>query len=161
MPYMIDGHNLIPKIPGLSLGMADDEMRLVQLLQEFCRRQRKQVEVYFDNAPPGLPRARLYGMVQAYFARAGQAADSLIAARLQRLGREARNWIVVSSDHYVQDRARAAKAQVLTAEAFAGLLRQSLQTSPPTAEKESDPSLSPQEVEEWLKMFGGEREADD
>ena len=37
MPYLIDGHNLIPKVRGLSLQSMDDEMELVELLQEFCR----------------------------------------------------------------------------------------------------------------------------
>ena len=37
MPYLIDGHNLIPKVAGLSLKAVDDEMQLIELLQEFCR----------------------------------------------------------------------------------------------------------------------------
>ena len=58
MPLIIDGHNLIPKIPGLSLQAIDDETQLVELLGEYCRLSRRQVEVFFDNAPPGVPRAR-------------------------------------------------------------------------------------------------------
>src|SRR4030067_2531765 len=118
MPYLVDGHNLIPKLPGLDLGVVDDEIQLVELLQEFCRRRRKQVEVYFDNAPPGQPRARTYGTVLARFARAGQSADELIHARLQRLGRSARNWTGVSSDHPVQAAARAARGQTISSEAL-------------------------------------------
>ena len=53
MPFIVDGHNLIPKVPGLNLQDMEDELQLVELLQEFCRINRKQVEVYFDNAPPG------------------------------------------------------------------------------------------------------------
>jgi hypothetical protein len=44
MPYLIDGHNLIPKIPGMNLGDVDDETQLIEMLQEFCRRRRKQVK---------------------------------------------------------------------------------------------------------------------
>ena len=72
MPYIIDGHNLIPKIPGLSLQEMDDEQHLLEMLQEFCRRQRKQVEVFFDNAPPGGVRARNLGLVTARFVRQGR-----------------------------------------------------------------------------------------
>ena len=36
MPYLIDGHNLIPKL-GLRLESLDDEMELIAILQEFCR----------------------------------------------------------------------------------------------------------------------------
>ena len=50
MPYLIDGHNLIPKIPGLSLEMLDDEDRLIELLQEFARVRRQRIEVFFDQA---------------------------------------------------------------------------------------------------------------
>ena len=58
MPYIIDGHNLIPRIPDLSLQDIDDEMQLVEMLQDFCRISRKKVEVYFDNAPPGQLRCK-------------------------------------------------------------------------------------------------------
>ena len=44
MPYLIDGHNLIPKL-GLRLDSMDDEMELIAILQEFCRVERRQVDV--------------------------------------------------------------------------------------------------------------------
>src|SRR5512144_1363588 len=112
MPYIIDGHNLIPKVPSLSLQEMDDEQHLVEMLQEFCRRQHKQVEVFFDNAPPGGVRARNLGQVTARFIRQGASADDAIRKRLVNLGRAARNWTVVSSDKTVQAEARAVQAQV-------------------------------------------------
>lgn len=57
MPYLIDGHNLIPKIHTLSIKAIDDEIELVKMLQVFCQRKRKHAEVFFDNAHPGRPRA--------------------------------------------------------------------------------------------------------
>ena len=48
MPYLIDGHNLIPKF-GLRLDSVNDEMELVSILQEFARLKRQKVEVYFDE----------------------------------------------------------------------------------------------------------------
>src|SRR5512140_382011 len=92
MPYLIDGHNLVPKIPGMSLEDVDDEQRLLGMLGEFCRKTRKQAEVFFDNAPPGGVRARNLGLLIARFIRQGMTADEAIRQRLQRLGREARNW---------------------------------------------------------------------
>ena len=35
MSYLIDGHNLIPKIPGLTLRQMDDENELIEILQRF------------------------------------------------------------------------------------------------------------------------------
>jgi predicted RNA-binding protein with PIN domain len=160
MPYLIDGHNLIPKIPGLDLGAMDDETQLIEVLQEFCRRRRKQVEVYFDNAPPGQPRARNFGQVIARFARAGLSADALIRAHLRRLGRSARNWTVVSSDHEVQNAARSARAQVISSEAFAQQVLQALGEAPSDTNGEGEIGLSPEELDDWLALFGGEQEKD-
>ncbi len=53
MLILIDGHNLIPKIPGMSLADLDDENQLIPLLQTYCRKRRNTVEVYFDRAPVG------------------------------------------------------------------------------------------------------------
>lgn len=154
MPYLIDGHNLIPKISGLSLEELDDEQQLIELLQEFCRLQRKQVEVFFDNAPPGGVRARNLGLLIARFVRQGSSADHAIRQRLTRLGRSARNWTVVSSDQAVQAEARAAQARAMPSEEFAGLLAEALDERRQTRGKEKDASLSPAELEEWLKLFG-------
>src|SRR5512136_487989 len=116
MPYLIDGHNLIPKIPGLNLQSLDDEEQLIKLLQEYCRRQRKQVEVFFDQASPGGVRARNFGLVTARFVRQGTTADQAIHERLTRLGKLARNWTVVSSDLTVQSWAKAAQARAMASE---------------------------------------------
>lgn len=155
MPYLIDGHNLIPKIPGLHLADMDDEMRLVELLQEFCRVTRKQVEVFFDNAPPGQARARVFGNVTARFIRSGQTADRAIQEKLKRLGGEARNWSVVSSDGQVQAAGRAAKAVVIPSEAFAQQLIERLQRGEGKPDS-PEQGLSAEEVDEWLKLFGRE-----
>ena len=154
MPYIIDGHNLIPKIPGLSLEAIDDEEQLIALLQEYCRVRRRQVEVYFDNAPPGQPRARNFGLVTARFVRAGRTADQAIGARLGRLGRSARNWTVVSSDHGVQSKVRAAQARVMTAEEFADELLAALEQVEPGPAAKEEGELSAEELEEWLRLFG-------
>jgi hypothetical protein len=154
MPYIIDGHNLIPKVPGLSLQEVDDEQHLLEMLQEFCRRQRKQVEVFFDNAPPGGVRARNLGSVTARFIRQGATADDAIRKRLVNLGRAARNWTVVSSDHAVQAEGRAAQAQVMPSEAFARLLVQSLDDARADQGETADAALNPEELDEWLRLFG-------
>jgi len=159
MPVIIDGHNLIPKIPGLSLQAIDDETQLLELLGEYCRRSRRQVEVFFDNAPPGVPRARSFGRVTARFVRAGVPADQAIREKLVRLGKAARNWTVVSSDHQIQAAARAARATVLSAEAFAQELQKTLEASPPKPDAPED-KLSPEELESWLKLFGVEQKDD-
>jgi len=151
MPYLVDGHNLIPKV-GLRLDSFDDEMELVAILQEFARLHRRQVEVYFDGAPAGQAGTRSLGTVKAHFVRAGTTADTAIARRLKRMGRSAKNWTVVSSDREVKATARSAHAAVLTSEEFARMLYQTPrgETSKPAADRK----VSPGEVDEWLKIFG-------
>jgi len=151
MSYLIDGHNLIPKV-GLRLDSYDDEMDLVELLREFCRLRRKRIEVYFDGAPAGQAGTHSLGTVKAHFVRAGTTADAAIAGRLKKMGRSAKNWTVVSSDRQVQAEARAARAKVLSSEEFARLLYQVPRresNNPPT-----ERNVSPSEVDEWLKIFG-------
>lgn len=118
--YLIDGHNLIPKIPGMSLSAVDDEERLINLLHIYARRRSKrEIEVFFDGAPPGFSGGRDYGTIHAQFIVQGQTADEAIRRRLVSLGRGARNAIVVSSDRQVKVNARALGATVETSETFA------------------------------------------
>jgi predicted RNA-binding protein with PIN domain len=150
MPYLIDGHNLIPKI-GLSLRNVDDEMELVSRLQVFCRVERRQVEVYFDAAPAGQVGTRKLGLVNAHFVRLGQTADSAIRARLKLLGRAARNWTVVTSDRQVQADARGAGAQVISSDTFASQVIESMRAPGKNSTKEG--KMSAEEVDEWIKLF--------
>jgi len=149
MPYLIDGHNLIPKL-GLHLDSVDDEMELTTILQEFCRLERKQVEVFFDGAPTPHAGTRKLGAVTAHFVRLGATADNAIRDRVKSLGKSARNWTVVSSDRQVQAEARAAQAEVISSDSFAGLLKRT-RNSATTSTNER--KLSKQEVEDWLKLF--------
>jgi uncharacterized protein len=166
MAYIVDGHNLIPKIPGLSLRALDDEMQLIELLQEFCRVRRKKVELYFDNAPPGQARGRNFGWVAARFIRQGSSADQAINNRLEALGPAARNWIVVSSDQAVQSSARRFGAGVVSSGDFARQVQQALQGSGagnpgvPGNDRRAEVALKPEEVEAWLKLFEGEPDQD-
>lgn len=160
MPYIIDGHNLIPHVPGLSLHAIDDEMQLVELLQEFCRLSQQQVEVFFDNAPPVQPRLRRFGRLTAYFVPAGQTADQAIQRKLARLGRAARNWRVVSSDKAVQAEASSRHAQVVSSADFVHLMQQTLVKSSVENELQDSKTISEAELQEWLTLFGAAEDSD-
>ena len=149
MPYLIDGHNLIPKL-GLHLDSVDDEMELTVILQEFCRLERKQVEVFFDGAPTPHAGTRKLGAVTAHFVRLGATADNAIRERVKSLGKSAKNWTVVSSDRQVQAEARAAQAEVISSDSFAILLKRTRNSATKSTDERK---LSKQEVEDWLKLF--------
>lgn len=157
MPFLIDGHNLIPKL-GLDINSFDDEDELVMRLNEYCRLSRKgNIEVYFDNAPPGVPESRKVGLVTAHFVRRPLIADEAIRLRLKKLGRAARNWSVVSSDRRVQAEARAAGATVISSDEFAATVIDTLRVGPPP-QAHPQPGAKPggmseRELNEWLALF--------
>ncbi len=153
MPYILDGHNLIPKIPGLSLREPDDEERLLHLLQEFARRERARVEVFFDRAPAARQGTVRRGLVTAHFVERHSTADEAIIRYLRKLGKAARNWTVVSSDRQVQVNARALGARLLASETFAA---QKLAPHNAAPEEKPDRPLSEDEVAAWLRLFGEE-----
>ena len=79
-------------------------------------------------------------------------ADQAIRSRLDRLGRTARNWSVVSSDHAVQDAARSHGAKVISSEEFARTVMETLRAGPdPSSPHEN--RMSDRELEEWMKLF--------
>jgi predicted RNA-binding protein with PIN domain len=155
MPYLIDGHNLIPKL-GLRLDSLDDENDLISHLQEFCRLRRVQMEVFFDGSPAGQAPTRKAGAVTAHFVHLGSSADAAVELRLTRLGKLAKNWTVVSSDGRIQRAARAAHAGVLSSENFAREMAKAQATSNSMPEHET--ALAPDEVEEWLKFFNRKKD---
>ena len=154
MPFLIDGHNLIPKIPGLSLRNMDDEVQLIQRLQVFHQHSGKKIEVFFDNTPPEYSRTQHFGTVTAHFIRQGSTADAAIQARLDKLGRGASTWIVVSSDRQVQAAARAVHARVIKSEDFAAELAAQNIEQFSGIETSAEINISPDEVDEWLRLFG-------
>lgn len=154
MPYLIDGHNLIGRMSGISLQDLNDEEKLIEQVRRFCGSVRKQAEIYFDQAPPGLSGQKKYGYVKAVFVRSGRTADDAIKQRLRQLKRSAKNWTVVSSDRQVQAEARAAGAAVLESGEFASLMDVRHKQEMESGEMNLDES----EIADWLKAFGAEDE---
>lgn len=156
MPYIIDGHNLIPKIRGMSLQDLDDEARLIQLLSAYCQRTHKKVDVYFDRAYPGSAPSKNFGLVSAHFTRIGSTADEAIRLRLAQLKKSAKNWTVITSDHQVQAEARAAGAALISSDDFAEILLREISFGGPA---KTPPTSEDKDISMWLKLFGlGESE---
>jgi len=151
MMMIVDGHNLIPHLPGLSLGDIDDEGQLIRILQEYARVRRKKIEVYFDQAPTASAGVRKLGLVQAHFIRSGTTADEAIMARLRSLGKRAKNAQVVSSDRQVQQAARAHHAGVISSSEFAADWLALMEEVPGLDPR--DRLLTNKEVEAWERLF--------
>lgn len=152
LTYIIDGHNLIPKIPGIRLADEDDENQLIELLQEYCRLTRHNVEVFFDGAPPAARSKAGGGLVHVHFIQKGITADSAIIQFVSSKGKGARNLIVVSSDHRVQNETRIFGSSILSSEQFSTELVQALSRKAEKSKKEPPP-MSEHEIKQWLSLF--------
>jgi predicted RNA-binding protein with PIN domain len=149
---IVDGHNLIPKIKGLSLKMLDDESELIQILQEYARLTRKKIEVYFDGAPLEHAGSRKIGTIHAHFINIQSSADAAIINRVRKMGRKALQVKVVSSDLRIQQQIRACQAQVIPSEEFAKDIQKTF-TARPSGTKPDATKMSPAEVDKWLELF--------
>lgn len=151
MHYIIDGHNLIPKIPGLKLSDPEDEKKLIDLLIPFLRLTRSRARVFFDRAADGQSGERNFGLLKAVFVPAGQSADSAIIAHIHKLAGEARNHSLVSSDRMIQAAARARYVPIIRSEDFADMLIEKLEEDPERTQ--AFEGLTVGEVEEWEALF--------
>ncbi len=150
--YLIDGHNLIPKIRGLTLKQADDEQALIEVLQNYKRLSRKKMEVYFDGAPLDQAGPKKIGGIQTYFIQKGKTADEAIVLRLRKMGKRARQIIVVTSDRRIIREAQSAHASVLSSFEFAQQIEKAFTTAPHGGKP--DPSrMSETDLEDWLALF--------
>lgn len=154
MPYLIDGHNLIGKMPDISLDDPNDEAMLVQRLIAFNARTRKKCVVVFDHGVPGGLSRMSTKQVQVVFAAAKSSADFVM---IERIGRAAdkTQWTVVSSDHDVLSAARRNRMAVLSAADFAALLDKPQAAAPAEVDpgEAADVQMTADDVDGWLTFF--------
>ena len=159
MPLLIDGHNLIGQIPGLSLTDPDDEGDLVMLLRRYttARRGRK-VVVVFDHGVYGHPQTLDGYGVSCHFARSPQDADAQLIKRIRALKKPS-DWTLVTSDRQVMRAAQDHGVRVISSHIFA---RQLTAPARPAAvlEEQRDVRLSEAEIDEWLRLFGETPDSD-
>lgn len=151
MPFLIDGHNVIPHVAGLSLDDPEDERQLVERLRIFAARSRRRINVYFDRRAPGAGQGLTGGTVSVHFVAPPATADDAIRRHLERLRGEARNWTVVSSDNEVRRSAEHAGARWLSSEAFAHLLAAGRR--PESEDEKPEIPANPKEMAEWESLF--------
>jgi len=151
MNLIIDGHNLIPYIPGIALDDPEDEIALIKRLVDYAREYKATIDVFFDQAMHGQHGERSFGAVKAHFVQKGKTADQAIIAFLHRLGKSAWNYQVVTSDRMVIAAVKSMHAGHLTSAGFAAQMAKADQVQ--AGEEDPQPELSPGEVDEWEKMF--------
>jgi predicted RNA-binding protein with PIN domain len=151
MPYLIDGHNLIGRIGNISLDDPEDELRLIELLEEFLKEKRKSGTVYFDQRGPGARRKYKVGRLQVEFTTSPNTADLAIQKRLTGLKGEAHNYTVVSSDREVMQVAKNAGAQVMDSPTFILQLQRPYTIRAENEKPEA--KLSSEDLQFWQQIF--------
>ena len=158
MPLLIDGHNLIAKLPDIHLDDPDDEVRLIERLRRYQAHTGKRLMVFFDGGLPGGPEPGLStSKLKVIFAPKGRSADTLITGQVSR-SRDPKGLTVVTSDHEITTAVERRGARVVRAEVFAAQLVAALATAsaPSTAD---DVVLGQTEVDAWLALFDEAQDA--
>jgi predicted RNA-binding protein with PIN domain len=151
MHYLVDGHNLIPKVGNISLHEMNDEERLLDLLNQFARTARMQVEVFFDKAPAGSARTTKIGNIRTHFIQSGSSADFAIIDTVRMLGARASQVTVVTSDRDIQFRIKKSGCKILTSEEFVHLIQTKLNLQKSYTPEQR--ALTEDEIQDWLTEF--------
>jgi hypothetical protein len=152
--YLVDGHNLIARLPGLGLDDPHDEARLVRRLRAWALASRKrQLTIIFDGRLAGGRSAELSGgSVEVIFSPHGGSADELLLRRIKK-ARNPAEYTVISSDREILAAAEARRMPSMVSEAF--VLFMAEETSRPApAPADNELEVSPAEISEWLALFG-------
>lgn len=172
---LIDGYNLMHALgmARLRYGPGDLERCRHRFLTHVTGRltspQRSRTTIVFDaaDAPHDTPRERTIDDVTVLFAPGGDA-DAMIESLIARHSAP-RQVRLVSSDHRLQKAARRRRAAFVDSEDFAAELESTQPAGEPQdpagrgarrrALKEGE-RLSPDELQDWLEVFGDVPEAD-
>jgi predicted RNA-binding protein with PIN domain len=164
MHYIIDGHNLIGKMPDISLKDPNDEIKLTMRIKSWVAESKKrQVTLFFDGGIQGSHQNRLSGRnMKVIFAPSGRTADSLIISQMRKL-KNPREYTLVTSDREIIGHAKSLRIRSLLSEEFIermGFVFKEKPEKAPKVEKEAKPDkpdaskISDAEVQEWLDLFG-------
>ena len=164
MHYIIDGHNLIGKMPDISLKDPNDEIKLTIRIKSWVAESKKrQVTLFFDGGIQGSHQNRLSGRnMKVIFAPSGRTADSLIISQMRKL-KNPREYTLVTSDREIIGHAKSLRIRSLLSEEFIdrmGFVFKEKPEKAPKVEKEAKPDkpdaskISEAEVQEWLDLFG-------
>ena len=164
MHYIIDGHNLIGKMPDISLKDPNDEVKLTMRIKSWVAESKKrQVTLFFDGGTQGSHLNRLSGRnMKVIFAPSGRTADSLIISHMRKL-KNPREYTLITSDREIITAAASMRIRSLLSEKFIERMgfifkekpekeQKKKKVAPP--EKPDVSKISDTEVQEWLDLFG-------
>ncbi len=163
MHYIVDGHNLIGQSRTIALDDPDDEAQLVAMLHRWVlRHERVRITVVFDGGIYGHPHDLSRPSVRVLFAHSPRDADARIIQLIHAVDEPGR-YCVVTSDRAVAGEAAARGIRVLDSARFSAELEQpeSSKRRAPARLPSPEPKLPRAEVDDWLRIFGADRSAED
>lgn len=168
MALLIDGYNLL-HVTGI-FGYGGSGTVLHQSREAFLNwlagtldeRERAQTTIVFDaaGAPPGLPRMLMHQGMTVHFARGYPDADEMIEDLIDEC-HAPQDLLVVSSDHRIQRAGRRRRTKLADSEGWFAERESARRQSASPAEPPGKPIFEPtaEQVEYWLREFGGQQQA--
>ncbi len=160
MGYLIDGFNLIYKIPHLEELMYRNELNearrgLIELLNQYQHIKKAEIKVIFDgkkNPGNSLEKEQI-GEIRIFYSH-DFSADYVIKEFI-KIDMNPRMTSVVTSDKEIIFYVNRFKAPVIKSEDFARMMQEAIANFNRvyTPEKEENPELSDDEISFWEKMF--------
>jgi predicted RNA-binding protein with PIN domain len=150
MPVIIDGHNLIGRMSGISLADPHDEEKLIRILAQDLHLGRQKATVVFDKAAAMDMGARYETeRLRVIFAPPESSADAIIMDIIKN-DPNPRGLTVVTSDNEIRRCARSRRARLISSEDFARRLE-----SPALNRRVRRPVEHGEDfdVDDWLQYF--------
>ncbi len=155
LTYIIDAYNVIHRHPSLRERAKKDidgaREKLIAFISGFAGQGSKKVILVFDGTGRG--EKSTSAAVQIIFPDPGNNADHKIKELINGV-KNPKNLVIVSSDTEVAHYGKLHACRIMSANEFISML--SNEKNRQGDEKPS--SISVKEKEEWLKLFGGEKE---
>ena len=147
--YIIDGNNVIGKIPELfklqKSGKQRSREQLVYLLQRYSRSKKINLTLHFDGfANSALPLSK--GKI---IYSENKPADFLIKENIERI-KNRKNIILVTSDNELRNFGKACGCTIISSKDFGAMLTKG---NPIDEEKSRTEEIN--DVEEWKRIFMG------
>jgi predicted RNA-binding protein with PIN domain len=161
MGYLIDGNNLMGRTRGIGLSAPNARQRLLRRLADFRNLPGKhplRITVVFDGAPePGFPDGSTFQGVRLMYAEPDSTADAVIKRVIEGV-KNKQGLTVVTSDRALYSYCRSCGVRAMSGEDFTIRLDSALESA--GIEEKGEAPIDDRELEEWMRIFGSEAEAE-
>ena len=155
--YIIDGYNLIYNIPrfrnSLDSGLEHARNMLISFVRGYLSSHKVKMTIVFDGDEVGVIEkpSKSALRLKIIYSKPPEKADPIIK-RLVRNARNKKSLFVVSADNELIQFGRNSGAQTLSPEEFYQLA--SKHPTQQQMDQKYNSSVSKEEVDDWLKLFG-------